>query len=348
MPVRVLVVDDSPFFRRRVTEMLKSDKGIEVVGVAGDGAAAVDMVERLRPDVVTMDIEMPVMDGITAVHQIMAKQPTPIMMFSSFTTAGAQATLDALDAGAVDFMPKDLGAMWTDRESAKRQLCTRLRLIGARSRKVAKLAAGGVARRPAQSYEEPSFTLRDFDVLVIGASTGGPAALQTLLPRLPHTFPLPILIVQHMPASFTPPFAARLDAACKIRVVHAQDGEPIKSGTAYLAPGGSQLAVQTSGGRLVVQVAPGHPEQIYRPSLDVTFASAARHYGGRVLALVLTGMGADGREGARALKARGATVWAQDEASCVVYGMPMAVFEAGLADALIPLGVIADRIVQGA
>ena len=164
MPVRVLVVDDSPFFRRRVTEMLKSDKGIEVVGVAGDGVEAIEMVERLRPDVVTMDIEMPVMDGITAVRQIMAKQPTPIMMFSSFTTAGAQATLDALDAGAVDFMPKDLGAMWTDRESAKRQLCTRLRLIGARSRKVAKLAAGGVARRPAQSYEEPSFTLRDFDV----------------------------------------------------------------------------------------------------------------------------------------------------------------------------------------
>lgn len=347
MPVRVLVVDDSAFFRRRVTEMLTSDKGIDVVGVAGDGAEAVEMVERLKPDVVTMDIEMPVMDGITAVRQIMAKHPTPIMMFSSFTTEGAQATLDALDAGAVDFMPKDMGAMWADRESAKRQLCTRVRLIGSRSRKVAKLATHGITRGTSQPYEETSFSLRDYEVLLIGASTGGPAALQTLLPSLPRNFPLPILIVQHMPASFTPPFAARLDAACNIHVVHAQDGEPIKPGTAYLAPGGSQLTMQTSGGRLVAQVVPGRPEQIYRPSLDVTFSSAARHCGGRVLALVLTGMGADGREGARALKARGATVWAQDEATCVVYGMPMAVFEAGLADALLPLGVMTDRIARG-
>ncbi len=352
MAVTVLIVDDSAFFRRRIKEILDADRHIEVVGTAVNGREALSSVSRLSPDVVTMDVEMPVMDGIAAVREIMNSHPTPIMMFSSLTTAGAQATLEALDAGAVDFLPKNLDDMAVSRELARRQLCARVRMIGARGLKRERLAAqrDGAAYRSSRQGAAPVLPhcdIREYRLLLIGTSTGGPAALQDVLSKLPQNFPLPIVLVQHMPASFTPPFAQRLNGLCSITVKHAENGDVLKPGTAYLAPGGFQMLLEQEGEHCLIRVASPKENETYKPSVDVTFSSAARAVQGKMLALILTGMGADGREGARLLKAQGATIWAQDEASCVVAGMPSAVVEAGLADAVLPLSQIAGALTQG-
>ncbi|MHB8472810.1 MAG: protein-glutamate methylesterase/protein-glutamine glutaminase [Gammaproteobacteria bacterium] len=364
MPVRVLVVDDSGFFRRRLCEILSGDALIEVVGTAVDGADAVKKVSQLQPDVITMDIEMPVMDGITAVRRIMASRPTPVLMFSSLTHDGAQATLNALEAGALDFLPKQFEDIAKDREEAKQLLCSRVRAL-ARKQVVLRpaLAANAaavsgaaletrstvarpVAARPALAAVPKSEPLRrgQHQIIVIGTSTGGPVALQQVLTKLPANFPLPILLVQHMPASFTPAFAQRLDQMCALSVKQADDGDTLAPGTALLAPGGRQLLVEQRGGLVRARVIDGDPGLHYRPSVDITFASVAKAYSARALALVLTGMGADGREGARLLKQGGATVWTQDEASCVIYGMPAAVVEAGLSDRVLPLSEIGPTL----
>ncbi len=356
MPVRVLVVDDSGFFRRRLTEILSADKHIEVVGSAANGKEAVEQVKALRPDVVTMDIEMPVMDGITAVRHIMACCPTPVLIFSSLATEGAQAALDALDAGAVDYLPKQMDQISSDRDLARRQLCARVRLVGAKGLAYKKPVTAREGARRVQrgrSRVEPAATTGvvtpaprrgHYKLLAIGTSTGGPVALQQVLTALPADYPLPILIIQHMPATFTPAFAERLDRLCAISVKEAADGDALRPGLALLAPGGKQMEVEQRGGRHVVRIRPAEPGQTYKPSVDITFTSAARAFGRHVLAVVLTGMGADGREGARLLKEKGATVWAQDEATSVIYGMPAAVAEAGLTDRILPLGEIGPAL----
>ncbi|HQU15065.1 MAG: chemotaxis response regulator protein-glutamate methylesterase [Chromatiales bacterium 21-64-14] len=341
-PVRALVVDDSGFFRRRVCEILSGDPNIQVVGTAHNGQDAIQKVTELRPDVITMDIEMPVMDGISAVRRIMSSQPTPILMFSSLTYEGAKATLDALDAGALDFLPKRLEDIARNREDANRMLRARVIALGRnpmRARAVTPPPAPVPAplARVVAPVPAPARRTGVYQVLVIGTSTGGPAALQRLLPTLPGDCPIPLFLVQHMPASFTGPFAERLDQLCKIHVKEAADGDPVEGGTAYLAPGGRQMLVERHDTGLRVRVVESRPDVMYRPSVDVSFASLARAYPGRVLAIILTGMGSDGREGARLLKETGSTVWAQDEASCVVYGMPQAVASAGLADRILSL-----------
>jgi len=399
MPVRVLVVDDSGFFRRRVSEMLDSDPRLEVIGSAVDGAEAINQASALRPDVITMDIEMPVMDGITAVRRIMAARPTPILMFSSLTTDGARATLDALDAGAVDYLPKRFEDISRDRDEARRKLCDRVYEIGRNGHVRRSLSAPVLARSsaavipptattsatsewrsrserapatPATPSERrhlretppsirstpttrmpvaritPPLRRGSYRLLAIGASTGGPVALQEVLTKLPANFPLPVILIQHMPGTFTPAFAQRLNQLCQIGVREAQDGDELQPGVALLAPGGRQMMVeQRGGGRGRVRILDGDPTLNYKPSVDVAFGSAAKVYGGDVLAVVLTGMGADGREGARLLKQHaGCQVWAQDEASCVVYGMPAAIVDAGLADAVLPLPEMGQQILQ--
>lgn len=341
--IRVLVVDDSGFFRRRIVEILEADSRLKVVGTAGDGREAVQKVMELKPDVVTMDIEMPVMDGITAVRRIMKLQPTPVLMFSSLTYDGAKATLDALEAGALDFLPKRFDDISQDKEEAKRVLRTRVRLIGTRRQVAPANAALPAAPHPALS-RRPAARRTDYRLVAIGSSTGGPVALQQVLTALPEDFPLPILLIQHMPASFTPAFAQRLDGQCRIHVKEAEDGEILEKGTAYLAPGGRQLGLLERAGQVRIRIYDGDPALHYRPSVDLAFASAAEVFGGKVLSVVMTGMGADGREGARALKQSGATVWAQDEASCVIYGMPAAVVEANLADQILGLSDIGREI----
>ncbi|BBN81128.1 chemotaxis response regulator protein-glutamate methylesterase of group 1 operon [Pseudoalteromonas sp. A25] len=366
MAVKVLVVDDSSFFRRRVSEILELDSDIKVIDFAVNGKEAVEKAASLKPDVITMDVEMPVLDGISAVKQIMASNPTPILMFSSLTREGASATLDALDAGALDFLPKKFEDIARNSDDAIKSLQTKVKEIGRRRlSRFSTIAPTRQSTRPAAgsktSISQPDRTFqragalstsgstakasgKKYQLVAIGTSTGGPVALQTILTQLPANFPYPILLIQHMPAAFTPAFASRLNSLCKIRVKEAQQGDRLEAGVAYLAPGGQQMMVESRGTLKVFE--DDSPRITYKPSVDVTFASAAKAYQGDVLAVVLTGMGADGRDGARMLKQAGATIWAQDEKTCVVYGMPQAIANAGLASEHIALPDVAVRITK--
>ncbi|MCK8081511.1 MULTISPECIES: protein-glutamate methylesterase/protein-glutamine glutaminase [Vibrio] len=363
MAIKVLVVDDSSFFRRRVSEIINSEARLEVIDVAVNGKEAVEKAKQLRPDVITMDIEMPVMDGITAVREIMAASPTPILMFSSLTHDGARATLDALDAGALDFLPKKFEDIARNRDDAVALLQQRVIQIAAkrafmrrapitpRASATASTAtalrqpvSAAPAARPAASAAKFRASGKKYQLTAIGTSTGGPVALQKILTRIPANYPHPIVLVQHMPATFTAAFASRLNTLCKIEVREAQDGDVLKPGVAYLAPGGKQMMVDGRAGSARLRIIDGGDRMNYKPCVDVTFGSAAKIYGDKVLSMILTGMGADGREGSRMLKTAGSTIWAQDEDSCVVYGMPQAVAKAGISTEDLPLDRIAERI----
>lgn len=380
MPYKVLVVDDSSFFRRRVTDILNSETQLEVIDVAVNGVEAVDKAIALKPDVITMDIEMPELNGIEAVRQIMAKSPTSILMFSSLTHQGAKATLDALDAGALDFLPKKFNEIAASNEDAgavlkqrvlelarKHGFVARRRPLSSnisspspsassrfatRASRSATTAPVQPARASVEKSTAPSQHFRrssgkNYKLLAIGTSTGGPIALQKVLTALPADFPVPIILVQHMPAAFTGAFANRLNNLCKISVKEAQNGDLLKPGCAYLAPGGTQMLVDGTESAAKLKIIEDTTERVaFKPSVDVSFASAAKIYQGHVLAVILTGMGADGREGSRMLKNKGSTIWAQDEATCVVYGMPQAVTAAGLSSLSLPLDEFSDAIIK--
>ncbi len=354
MAIRVLVVEDSGFFRRRIIAMLESDSCLEVVGEASNGLEAVVQAGRLEPDVITMDIEMPIMDGITAVRKIMASRPTSILMFSMLTTEGARATLEALEAGAVDFIPKRFAEVTSHPEELSRQLCSRVAALGKNSNPSTRSASrSAVAVNPALASTIPisarapiSKRRQQYQLIVIAASTGGPAALPLVLNKLPVTLPVPLLIVQHMPANFTPAFALRLDQQCAINIKHAEDGDLLQPGRALLAPGGKQMTVEGRGHEKVVRIQDGDSALNYKPSADIMFSSVAQLYRGQVLSIILTGMGADGREGARLLKQGGATVWAQNKESSVIYGMPGAVAKANLTDEILDLESIGPSLAQ--
>ncbi|WP_053133283.1 chemotaxis response regulator protein-glutamate methylesterase [Pseudomonas sp. MIACH] len=374
MAVKVLVVDDSGFFRRRVSEILSADPSIQVVGTATNGKEAIDQAIALKPDVITMDYEMPMMDGITAVRHIMQRCPTPVLMFSSLTHEGARVTLDALDAGAVDFLPKNFEDISRNPEKVKQLLCEKVHSISRSNRRslfsapapapapvaapaaptsssfnrpapapVARPAAPPVRTSAASAAHSPAPKRKAYKLVAIGTSTGGPVALQRVLTQLPANFPAPIVLIQHMPAAFTKAFAERLDKLCRISVKEAEDGDILRPGLALLAPGGKQMMVDARG---AIKILPGDERLNYKPCVDITFGSAAKSYGDKVLAVVLTGMGADGREGARLLKQGGSAIWAQDEASCVIYGMPMAIVKADLADAVYSLDDIGKHLVE--
>jgi two-component system chemotaxis response regulator CheB len=385
MTVSVLVVDDSGFFRKRLTEILTSSGQIKVVGAATNGREGVELAEKLRPDVITMDYEMPVMDGISAVREIMRKHPTPVLMFSSLTYEGARVTLDALEAGAVDFLPKNFEEIARDNSQLQKILIDRiLDVAGSRPGNrpaaparpepsaPASRAPGTTARPrpditprqrpdthspavPASSPSEAEAPRRHarrgaakhYAVVGIGTSTGGPVALQRVLTALPATFPAPIVLVQHMPASFTPAFAERLNKLCRIEVRQAQDGDVLRPGLALLAPGGKQMMVENRGGQARIRILPGDERLNYKPCVDVTFGSLARSFPGKTLGVILTGMGSDGKEGCRMMKQSGSDIWSQDEKSSVIYGMPMAVAKAGLTDDVLALDEIGPRLVEG-
>jgi len=329
---------------------------------------------------------MPVMDGITAVRKIMQTNPLPILMFSSLTHQGASATLDALEAGACDFLPKKFEDIARDKEEAIKLLQQRIQAIAKRRVSRVRSQTGTAQDRPTNdkpgqstlakrnghkestakpvtrelptSRTAPSVKAnvattsnkffkasgKSYDVLAIGTSTGGPVALQVVLAALPANFKLPILLIQHMPGTFTKAFAERLNGLCKINVKEACDGDLLKPGCAYLAPGGKQMLVDGRVGHGKIRIHDGSDKLNYKPCVDITFASLSKLYGKKVLAVVLTGMGADGRDGARMLKEKGAEIWAQDEASCVVYGMPQAVTKAGIATESLPLDQVAKCI----
>lgn len=498
MTIRVLIVDDSRFFRKRLAEMIASDPELELAGEAENGRDAVLRVRELKPDLVTMDVEMPVMNGIEAVREIMKVCPTPVLMFSSLTEQGAKATLDALEAGAMDFMPKCFDDILKNKKESVEALIGRMRelgrakgsmhrfrphahtsqahasfsghssvrteprsaslasglspsstqglgaraslrtttslrentllrdkaSIGADSRtttftkngleatsrtsslasrlnritssatsqtlgaeglalanttkdttsisermaairtrlhspnKTSARGASALTSNLKESFKESSKETvndkaptslaynRKFAAIFIGSSTGGPLALQTVLTALPADLPVPVVVVQHMPGSFTGPFAERLDELCALKVTEAKDGDQLVAGHVYVAPGGMQMLVESSiGNKATLKIVPSPAGINYKPCVDITFGSAAQAYRGRVLASVLTGMGADGRKGSSLLRAQGATILAQNEETCVIYGMPKAVVEAGLADYVLPIDEIAPQMV---
>ncbi len=390
MAVKVLVVDDSGFFRRRISDILNAARNIEVVGTASNGAEAVEQVKKLKPDVVTMDFEMPVMDGITAVRNIMATQPTPVIMCSSLTFDGARVTLDALEAGAVDFLPKNFEDISKDPGKVQKMLAEKIREVaGSKSSnsllqfqstgdkkadmkakreairaalkssthreqsetpeaKAQKTSEPKVESQPAVAPKrvvKPSVRSKDVKLVAIGTSTGGPVALQKILTALPANFSKPIVLVQHMPANFTAAFAERLDQICKIKVKQAEEGDALEPGVALLAPGGKQMMIDRRNGGSI-RIIESDQRLNYKPCVDVTFGSAANVFSSGVLGIILTGMGADGKDGSALLKRHGSAIWAQDKESCVIYGMPMSVINADLADEVLNLDQISRKLVD--
>jgi len=345
--IRVLVVDDSAVVRRLVTTSLTLDTEIEVAGVAVNGREAIELVESLEPDAVTLDIEMPILDGLGALAEIRKRRPhLPVIMFSTLTEKGATKTLEALSLGASDFVtkPSNTTSMVESMTSVREQLIPKLKaLVGARRI----VGPGRVKPTPPPApvrVAEPSG--RTPEVLLVGCSTGGPDALSRVLEGLPGTLPVPVLVVQHMPPLFTTMFAERLNRVSALTVREAVEGDVPKAGEVLIAPGGMHLRVRRSAGVVRGHLDEGPPENFCRPAVDALFRSAAEVYGGAAVALILTGMGSDGLIGCRLLAEAGARVVVQDEQSSVVWGMPGAVATAGLAHEVLPLDDIAGKIVS--
>ncbi len=335
--IRVLIVDDSAFARQALTRMLASAPDIEVVGVAADGQEGVEKTRELRPDVVTLDVNMPRMGGLQALERIMAECPVPVLLLSSLTQEGADVTLRGLELGAVDFIDK----------SSVRGPMNLLTLAPELQAKVRALASVPLPRRApsgavAAPAEGPPATRAE--VVVIGASTGGPPALQAIVPRLPVGLGAAILVVQHMPVGFTRSLADRLDSRSLLSVHEAEDGEPVAPGVVLVAPAGVHMKVRKRGSAVKIALDEEPRDALHRPSVDILMAAVARLYGPRALGVVLTGMGTDGVLGLRAIREAGGRTLAESEETCVIYGMPKAAVEAGVVDRSVPLPRMADEI----
>jgi two-component system, chemotaxis family, protein-glutamate methylesterase/glutaminase len=343
MPIRVLVVDDSAFMRRVIGEAITSQADMELVGLAHNGLDALLKVEQLRPDVVTLDVEMPEMDGLTALRHLMARYPRPVVMLSTMTQEGATTTLRALSIGAVDFVPKPSGSISLDFHTVREDLLHKLR-VAARARIHGASAAPAAAAHPVAATSKPmSHRASGFErLVVIGSSTGGPRALGIVVAGLPRDGKTAYLIVQHMPQGFTRSLAERLNTASALDVREAAAGNRLSADTALVAPGDHHLKVSPAG---IVELDEGPRVHGVRPSVDVTLDSVAHHFGSRAIVSILTGMGQDGAAGAALVRARGGYVLAEDESTCVVWGMPRAVCERGLADRVVPLDGMAEAIV---
>ncbi len=366
--IKVVVVDDSAFMRKAITTMLSKDPEIDVVATARDGEEGLEMIRRHNPDVVTLDIEMPRMDGLTALRHIMMEMPRPVLMISSLTNEGAEATLKALELGAVDFIPKQLSKVSLDIVKIEASLIAKVKIIATRKLMHSRPRPAGAARpavaappttpsaapRPAYgssagSASAPVATQNGSakrDVVVIGVSTGGPPAVQKVLSALPANFPASIVIAQHMPQAFTGPFAKRLDGLCQISVKEAEPGDRLKPGMAFIAPGGKHLLLKQLVSRVDLEISTEPASALYKPSANVLISSAAEAVGRRALGVILTGMGNDGMEGIRALKQKGGRALAQSDASCVVYGMPKAIVDAGLSDEVVDIDDMAQAIMN--
>jgi two-component system chemotaxis response regulator CheB len=339
--IRVFIVDDSPFVRRALTRVLAAQPGFQVVGAAGSGAEALAKVPAADPDFVTLDVDMPGMDGLQVLPALLRWKPAlRVVMLSAHTREGAAATVSALAGGAVDFIDKSTFNVM-DLDFLRREVVDRMQaLVPVTPNGRGNGAPAAAAREPAAAVD-----LRQCDLCVIGASTGGPPAVQRILERLPARFPIPIVVVQHMPAGFTEAFAKRLDSLSRLRVTEAVEGMRLLPGQVAVAPGGRHLRV-SSGLAVVLTSEPAEARHI--PSIDVTMRSAARSRPGRVLGILLTGMGEDGADGMATIRAGGGITTAESEASCVVYGMPRAAVRRGGASLVLPLEEIAGVLAAGA
>jgi two-component system chemotaxis response regulator CheB len=344
--IRVLVVDDSALYRQLVRNVLRDVPAVEVVGMAASGDEALEQLDTLNPDLLTLDVNMPGLNGIEVLRVMRRRRsPARAVMLSGLTAEGAQVTTDALLEGAFDFILKP---------SSRDAIANRAALLAALTEKIQAFRdsrtgprVATAAAAPVQRASQAVGATANYEAIVVGTSTGGPVALREVLTGLPGDFPAPILIVQHMPAQYTHSLAQRLNEISEIEVVEATDGMTLEPGWAFLAPGGRHMRLARRRGRLVIEITDDPPENSCRPSADYLFRSAAAEFGGRVMAVVLTGMGRDGLEGCRALKACGAHVIAQHPEGCTVYGMPKAIIDDELADEMLPLNQIAEFLNRG-
>ena len=358
---KVLIVDDSAFMRSALTRMLSEDPDIEVVGTARDGEDGLEKVKKLDPDLITLEVEMPRLDGRGMLERLMKTTPKPVLMVSSLTSEGAESTLRALELGALDFIPKyQEGGSSLD--ALEQELHAKVKAVARRGRFMRPASLRPSLSRPLPPLVAPRRSQRPIfpvpgqapavarsgrvarDMVAIGVSTGGPPAVQKVLAALPADFPACILIAQHMPATFTGAFAKRLDAVCKISVAEAKSGDKIGPGLAYVCPGGKHIRVDMRGAMPAITITPEPESALYKPSANVLMESVGLSLGRRVVGVTMTGMGSDGVEGTKVLKQKGGWIIAQNEASCVVYGMPKAVVDAGLADEVVELDLLADTI----
>lgn len=337
--IKVLVVDDSRVLTKIVSKILETDPAIKVVGTAANGREAIEKVESLKPDVVTLDIEMPVMDGIEALRQIMATNPLPVIMLSTLTRDHADITMEALAMGACDFITKDFSnSLLAEKQQ---ELINKVKDV-AKNR--VRLLLRGLKPQEAPVTLGPRALVKR-EIVAIGASTGGPPALQYILSHLPKEFPVPVVIAQHMPRLFTQSFAERLDKISRVTVKEAEDKEALQTGVVLIAPGDSHLAVKRNRRQAMVELVKDD-KYIYRPSVDLLMSTTASAFESKSAGLILTGMGNDGLAGMRELKSKGGYIIAQNEETCVVYGMPRAVVNARLADAVLPIERIPEEIVK--
>lgn len=374
-PITVLIVDDSPFMRLTLQKILSQDPRIKVLDTARDGREGIEKLQALKPEVITMDVEMPVMDGLQALDEIMRWQPTPVIILSSVTTEGTQATLKALDLGAFDVVAKPSGgpganvqvltqdlitkvkaaAQVDPTRLGKRGMANRMGIKSFRETGLEKTLDNGTKKpvlefksRPLDRVSDQTLPKYPIEIVAIGTSTGGPSALQNVLPQLPANFPVPVLVAQHMPPGFTGPLAQRLNGLCPLNVREGVHGDVLKAGNIYIAPAGKQIQVQRhASSQLILHIGEEAPIQtLYRPSVDVMFLSLAKEVGRGTLGVVMTGMGSDGLKGMREIKGFEGYAIAEAEETCVVYGMPRVIVEAGLADRVVPLGEIGRTIVE--
>ena len=360
--LRVLVVDDTIVYRSCVSDILKEIPGVELAGVAHNGQIALAKVASLAPDVLTLDIEMPVMNGIEVLAELKKHHPrVGAIMLSTLTADGSEMTMKALELGAFDFILKPQSGSLTENKKLIKERLEPMLAAYARSQAARRLVGASPLSKPtrpmpprptvaavASAMTNPGKKRQSSEIIAIGVSTGGPNALGQMLPMLPGNIGVPVLIVQHMPPVFTKSLAASLDKKCALTIKEAEEGEAIKANTVYIAPGGKQmkLVADAGGTHRRVHITNDPPENSCRPSVDYMFRSIADYYVGRTTAVIMTGMGSDGTKGLEILKNKGAYVIAQDEATCVVYGMPKAPTEGGLVDCVAPLGRIADEIVK--
>ncbi len=353
---RVLIVDDSSFMRMAIRSILSKDPVFDIVGTAVDGVEGVEKAIALKPDIITMDIEMPRMDGITALKQIMAKAPTKVIMVSTLTNEGAKSTFEALDAGAIDYIPKNVTDSSDAQNIFKQELLRKVkeavrsrfaRPVGLTSTAIRPAAAAAAANAAAPHRPTSSkFSGKKIQYVGIGASTGGPVALQEVLSRIPVNFPYGVMVGIHMPKAFTGPYADRLNAKCSMTIREAVDGDILKPGLALIAPGGMHTTLVRQGSNVVVKIQPtaNYPQYVYIPSVDLMLSSMAEATNGSMLGVILTGMGSDGFKGMQLLKQKGGVTIAQDEATSTIYGMPKACVDGGVADEVLPLGQIGFEI----
>lgn len=340
MPIRVMIVDDSNFMRKAVSKLISSEPGFEVVGLISNGEEALRSIPVLKPDVVTLDVEMEGMDGLTTLRRIMETNPTPVIMFSAYTKRGADITLKSLQEGAVDFIEKPSGSLSIDLGAVRDELIKKIKVASTvrHRRAIVPSSSGRIQVRELRLLNP------ERSVIAIGSSTGGVQALQAVIPKLPKSLPLPVLIVQHMPPMFTKSLAESLDSHSMIKVKEASVGDILAPGNAYIAPGGLHMTVRRGSGGAYIHLDKNPEGELLRPSVDVMFRSVAEVYGADTVGVILTGMGNDGTAGLKVLKTKGAKVIAQDEATCVVYGMPRMAVEAGVVDIVLPLHEIAYQI----